>query len=153
MPNIAVETCIVNPRSIDEHHVHVVAGVIWREIGQRSFLIAQRQAGKHLAGYWEFPGGKVESGERPRDALRRELIEEISIEPIACEPFMQVYYRYPEKNVLLDFWQVAEYDGVVEAGEQQALAWIEIEQIDAYRFPPADVPVLEALRRLERTAS
>ena len=152
MPNTAADACEVNPGPIRESHIHVVAAVVWHDVERHRFLIGKRQSGKHLAGYWEFPGGKLEGDESPRDALHRELLEEINIEPAACEPFMQVYYRYPEKNVLLDIWLVDDYRGEVRAGEQQSLAWIGIDQIDDFQFPPADVPVLDALCRLERAA-
>ena len=152
MPNTAVDSCIIDPGPIAEDHIHVVAAVVWSGAEPRRFLIGKRQSGKHLAGYWEFPGGKLEFDESPRAALSRELREEVNIEPTSCAPFMQVYYRYPEKNVLLDIWVVDEYRGEVRAGEQQALDWIGVDQIEDYRFPPADIPVLDALRRLERTA-
>ncbi len=152
MPNTADDISVVNPGPIREAHIHVVAAVVWSGAERRRFLIAKRQADKHLAGYWEFPGGKLEDNESPREALCRELLEEVNIEPAVCEPFMQVYYRYPEKNVLLDIWLVDDYRGEVRASEQQALNWIGVDQIDDYRFPPADLPVLDALRRLERTA-
>ena len=148
MPNTAADTCVVNPSSIDEDHVHVAAAIVWQDTGRRRFLIAQRQAGKHLAGYWEFPGGKVEADESAAAALKRELVEEIAIEPLTATPLIRVFYRYPEKNVLLDAWIVDAYKGEVRAVERQALAWIRIEDIDGYRFPPADLPILDALREL-----
>ena len=147
MPSTAADVAVVNPGIIDEAHIHVVAAIIWQLDEPPRFLIAQRQKGKHLEDYWEFPGGKSEPGESPWQALRRELAEEIGIEATQGSAFMQVYFRYPERNVLLDFWMVEEYTGEVVAAEQQALRWITLAQIDDYRFPPADVPVLEAIRR------
>ncbi len=70
----------------------------------------------------------------------------IIIEPIRATQFMQVYHRYPERNILLDTWIVDDYQGEVVAREQQALAWIDCDQISAYQFPDADLPILDALK-------
>lgn len=137
---------VINPVSIDEDYIHVVAALIWHHDDRRRFLIAQRQKGKHLEDYWEFPGGKLEAGETPWQALQRELIEEINIRPISATQYIQVYYRYPDRNILLDTWLVESYRGEIEAREQQLLIWIDVEQADDYRFPPADMPILEAIR-------
>jgi 8-oxo-dGTP diphosphatase len=146
MPNIGVERSLVCPADLDDDHIHVVAAVIWRRDSPRHFLIARRQEGKHLAYYWELPGGKVEAGESPRQALQRELVEEINIKLVSATQFMQVYHRYPDRNILLDTWIVDDYQDDVVPREQQALAWIECNQISAYRFPDADLPILDALR-------
>jgi 8-oxo-dGTP diphosphatase len=145
MPNIEAEVTLINPGLIKEDHIHVVAAVIWNQ-SRDQFLIAKRPKGKHLENYWEFPGGKLESGESPLQALKRELQEEISIVVTDAEPFMQVYHRYPERNILLDTWVVSTFQGSVEAREQQLLDWINLDQIKQYLFPPADVPILDALK-------
>jgi 8-oxo-dGTP diphosphatase len=147
MPNTAVESSLVDPAEFDDDYIHVVAAVIWKRDRSQHFLIARRQQGKHLAHYWELPGGKIEADESPRQALHRELVEEINIEPISATQFMQVYHRYPERNILLDTWIVDDYQGEVVPREQQALAWIDCDQISAYQFPDADLPILEALRQ------
>jgi len=134
-----------NPLSIDEDHIHVVAAIIWNPDRSR-FLIAQRQQGKHLEHHWELPGGKLEADESPWQALRRELVEEINIEVTSAAPYMQVYHRYPERNILLDTWSVDEYRGEVSARERQAIAWIGPDEIDLYLFPAADIPILDAIR-------
>ena len=130
----------------DEDYIHVVAAIVWHRQYDNRFLIAQRQQGKHLEHYWELPGGKLEADESPWQALRRELVEEINIEITGAAPYMQVYHRYAERNILLDTWYVDEYMGEVRAQEQQALAWIDIDDIEQYRFPPADVPILDAIK-------
>jgi len=140
------ETLVVNPDNIEEDHIHVVAAVLWQQAAADRFLIAQRQKGKHLENYWELPGGKVEPGESPRQALQRELAEEIGIDPYSASPYMRVYYRYPERNILLDTWWIDDYRGEVTAMEQQLLRWIGIDEIEHYRFPPADIPILDAIR-------
>ncbi|MCP4767013.1 MAG: (deoxy)nucleoside triphosphate pyrophosphohydrolase [Gammaproteobacteria bacterium] len=151
MPNTEADNLVINPVTIDEAHVHVVAAIIWKQDESRQFLIAQRQKGKHLQDYWEFPGGKLEPAESPWQALRRELEEEVCIRPISASPYMQVYYRYPDRNILLDTWVVDEYQGVVAPGEAQALLWIEASQAHLYRFPAADIPVIEAIKSSEIT--
>ena len=137
---------IVNPDSIAGDYLHVVAAIVWHPRQSGRLLIARRQKGKHLEDFWEFPGGKMEPGESPRQALRRELGEEIGIDVLEAEPFMQVYHRYPERSILLDTWNVGDFRGEVRARERQSLAWVETDRLDGYRFPPADVPVLEAIR-------
>jgi 8-oxo-dGTP diphosphatase len=140
---------IINPRSIDGEYIHVVAGIIWQQGTERRFLLAQRQKGKHLQDFWEFPGGKMEVGETPWQALQRELEEEINIQPNNGSPFMQVYCRYPERNILLDTWVVADYRGEVAPAEGQLLQWITIDEVTGYRLPPADIPVIDAIKSSE----
>ncbi len=150
MSSTAADSPIINPTAIEEAFIHVVAALIWRDTDPPQFLIAQRPPGKHLQDYWELPGGKLEANESPWRGLQRELEEEIGIRPTLGEPYLQVYYRYPERNILLDTWWVEEFEGEVEARERQALAWIDYRQIDAYRFPPADRPILDAIRRSDK---
>jgi 8-oxo-dGTP diphosphatase len=150
MPNTEADKLVINPASIDEEHIHVVAAIIWKQGERRQFLIAQRQKGKHLQDYWEFPGGKLEPGESPWQGLRRELKEEIGVRPTGASPYMQVYYRYPDRNILLDTWVVDAYQGEVEPGEGQALLWVDSSQAGLYRFPAADIPIIEAIKNSEK---
>ena len=150
MPNTEADNLIINPTSILEDYIHVVAALIWNQSNREQFLIAQRQKGKHLEDYWEFPGGKLETTESPWQGLQRELSEEINIKPTSASPYMQVYYRYPQRNVLLDVWVVEAYRGEIEPREQQTIMWIDVTQTDKYRFPPADIPILEAIKNSER---
>ena len=138
---------IVDPGIIAEPHLHVVAAIVWHRRDSTRFLIARRQKGKHLEDLWELPGGKLESGESRWRGLQRELAEEVDIHAVHGQPFMQVYHRYPERNVLLDTWTVEEYSGEVRARENQAVAWVEIDALEDYRFPAADLPILEAITR------
>ena len=144
---------IINPDSVDDGTLHVVAAIIWHLRHPGRLLIARRQKGKHLEHLWEFPGGKMESGEHPWQALVRELEEEIGIEAVNGQPFMQVFHRYPERCILLDIWTVDQYRGKARGRESQSLAWVEIDRLDDYRFPPADLPVLEAIRRSATTGT
>jgi len=150
MLSTEADSSIINPASVDEDHIHVVAAIIWQQghpqAEKPNFLIAQRAKGKHLEDYWEFPGGKLEPGESPWQALKRELAEEISIFPTKASPFIQVYHRYPERNILLDVWLVEEYRGEVMSGEGQQLRWTDLSQVHRYRLPAADLPVIEAIQ-------
>ncbi|MEO8671051.1 MAG: Nudix family hydrolase [Tahibacter sp.] len=124
--------------------IHVVAGVLIDAAGR--VLLAQRPAGKHMAGCWEFPGGKVERGEDPVDALRRELIEEIGVRIGKAEPLIQVPWEYPEKRILLDIYKVSQFSGPPQSREGQALKWSSIDALDPATMPAADHPAINALR-------
>ena len=124
--------------------IHVVAGILRDEQGR--VLLARRPPGKHLAGLWEFPGGKCEPGESPEIALRRELAEEIGIEADAIEPLIAVPWHYPEKSVVLDVYDVRSWRGEAQGREGQALRWASVAELPALQMPPADKPVVAALR-------
>jgi 8-oxo-dGTP diphosphatase len=124
--------------------LHVAAGVIRDRSGR--VLIAQRPAGRPLAGGWEFPGGKVAEGETARDALVRELREELGIEVRTAEPFLRYRYAYPERVVLLDVWTVDGYAGEPRALEGQALRWEAVDRLIESGLLEADRPIVEALR-------
>jgi 8-oxo-dGTP diphosphatase len=128
--------------------IHVVAGVLRDERGR--FLLAERPPGKHLAGLWEFPGGKCEEDEAPVDALARELREEIGIVVESARPLIAVPHMYPEKQILLDVWRVTAYSGAPVAHEGQRLAWVEADALEGIAMPPADRPVIAALRLPDR---
>ena len=124
--------------------IHVVAGIL-RDAHDR-VLLAQRGAGKHLAGLWEFPGGKVERDEAPLAALRRELLEEIGVDVDAAEPLISVPWTYPEKRVDLDVYDVTAWRGDPIGREGQALQWTAIGSLHDAEMPAADRPVITALR-------
>jgi 8-oxo-dGTP diphosphatase len=141
---------ILDPVTIGEPYLHVVAAIIWHPRDRGRFLISRRQKGKHLEDFWELPGGKLESGESRWRGLRRELLEEIDIEAVGGHPYLQVYHRYAARNVLLDTWIVDRYRGEVRARENQLVTWVEVAALGDYRFPPADQPILEAIARIPR---
>lgn len=123
-----------------------MAGVLCDARGR--VLLAQRPPGKHLAGYWEFPGGKREPGEHPRHALVRELREElgIRIDPADGTPLIRVPWRYGERDLLLDAWRFDCWQGTPTSMEGQALQWLAPSKVDAAILAPADRPILQALR-------
>jgi 8-oxo-dGTP diphosphatase len=124
--------------------VEVVAAVIERPDG--SFLLAQRPAGKVYAGYWEFPGGKVEPGEPLAAAMARELREELGIEVEIADPWIVRIYTYPHAKVRLNFFRVRAWHGEPHGKEQQQLAWQHASALDVAPLLPANAPVLRALQ-------
>jgi 8-oxo-dGTP diphosphatase len=121
----------------------VAAAVIYDDHGR--FLLAQRPAGKVYAGYWEFPGGKVDAGETAHDALCRELHEELGIEVMRAYPWITRYYKYEHAHVKLNFFRVTGWRGDMHGKEGQAFTWQSIDNIDVGPMLPANAPVLRAL--------
>ncbi len=113
-------------------------------------LIAQRPEGKQLAGLWEFPGGKVEPGERPETALIRELKEELGIDVTeAClAPFVFASHAYDSFHLLMPLYLCRRWSGVVVKHEHAALAWVKPNRLGDYPMPPADEPLVAWLRDL-----
>lgn len=109
-------------------------------------LLAQRPDGKHMAGGWEFPGGKVEPAEDPFAGLQRELREEIGIEVIIARPLIAYEHTYPTRRVLLDLWLVNRYTGEPQSLEGQPLQWVTLEALDTVGLLEADWPMIPALR-------
>jgi 8-oxo-dGTP diphosphatase len=128
--------------------VHVLVGLI-DDAGGR-WLVNRRRVGTHMAGFWEFPGGKRAAGEEPFDALRRELNEELGIEVLAAEPFTELVHDYPDKRVRLDVWRVLRYRGDPQPREGQQLKWLDTAGLRAVGMLPADEPLVTALTELER---
>ena len=128
--------------------VEVAAAVMLRADG-REFLLAQRPPGKVYAGYWEFPGGKVEPGETVRAALIRELQEELGITVTACSPWLTRVFTYPHATVRLNFWRVTAWDGeigITAPLEHSAVAWQQIGAAATVApILPANDPILKAL--------
>jgi 8-oxo-dGTP diphosphatase len=110
-------------------------------------LIAQRPEGKQLAGLWEFPGGKLEPGERPEDALIRELREELAIEvKAAClAPLTFASHAYSDFHLLMPLFICRRWDGFVQSREGQALKWVRAKALRDYPMPPADPPLIPHL--------
>jgi len=124
--------------------IHVVAGVLRDAHGR--VLLAQRLPGTHLAGTWEFPGGKVETGESPATALRRELHEELGVDIGVVEPLISVPWSYPDKSIVLHACRVRDFRGEPRGLQQQAVRWTAPDALAAVDMPPADRPIVSALR-------
>ncbi len=124
--------------------IEVAAGLIFR---QGRLLITQRPAGGHLAGLWEFPGGKREPGETMPQCLRRELAEELGITVEVGECIEMLTHAYPEKTVRLEFYVCELTEGEPTGLDGQQLAWVRLDELDAYEFPAADACLLERLKQ------
>ena len=123
--------------------VRVVAAVLRDDHGR--VLIAQRPAGKHMAGYWEFPGGKIAPGESSEQALKRELAEELGVSLQRCHPLLQLRHDYADRVVELEVFAVDDYAGAPAGLEAQALKWVAAAELGAQALLPADRPIVEAL--------
>jgi 8-oxo-dGTP diphosphatase len=110
-------------------------------------LIAQRPAGKAMAGLWEFPGGKVEPGERPEETLIRELEEElgITVNEVCLAPLTFASYAYEDFHLVMPLYACRRWEGFVQAREGQALKWVRPRNLSDYPMPPADGPLIPAL--------
>ncbi|HEX5125688.1 MAG TPA: Nudix family hydrolase [Rhodocyclaceae bacterium] len=124
--------------------VAVSAAVITRPDG--SFLLGQRAEGTFYPGYWEFPGGKVEAGETPHDAVVRELAEELGIAVQKAYPWLTREHRYEHAHVKLNFFEIAQWSGDVKDHVHSALAWQFADRLDVGPMLPANGPILKALR-------
>jgi 8-oxo-dGTP diphosphatase len=124
--------------------VEVAAGLIRDDAGR--YLITQRRRGSHLAGLWEFPGGKLEAGESPAACLGRELTEELSATFTVGELVETVRWEYPDRTVVLHFFDCRHAAGAIVPREEQAMAWVEPARLHDYDFPPADRELIARLR-------
>jgi 8-oxo-dGTP diphosphatase len=129
--------------TVPKPELHVTAGVLRDSLGR--VLIAQRLPGTHLAGCWEFPGGKLRPGEEAYSALRRELREELGIEVIAARPFVRFSHEYPDRMVLLDVWWITEFSGEPSGMEGQPVRWESVERLMHMGLLAADRPIVDAL--------
>ena len=113
-------------------------------------LIAQRPGGKSMAGLWEFPGGKIESGEQPEQTLIRELKEELGIivSEACLAPLTFASHSYPDFHLLMPLYVCRRWDGTVAAREGQQLAWVKPNRLRDYEMPPADIPLVSHLMAL-----
>lgn len=128
---------------MSEPMMHVVVGVLINQ--QQQVLMALRPSHKHLGGLWEFPGGKLEPGEQAFTALQREFKEELNISISQAEPMLTIPYRYPQHHVLLDVWQISNYQGVAIGHEGQKIAWYDIDDMVKLAYPPASQAIIDQL--------
>jgi 8-oxo-dGTP diphosphatase len=128
--------------SSHNQRLHVAVGVI--RDGDGRILITQRAKHAHQGGLWEFPGGKLEPGEPVRQALARELAEELGIEVQTAAPLIKIKHDYGDRHVLLDVWNVTGFAGQARGCEGQAMRWIKVEQLQDFSFPAANLPIIAA---------
>ncbi len=124
--------------------VRVVAAALFD--AARRVLIAERPPGRHMAGRWEFPGGKADPGEGDFDALRRELREELGVEMIAARHCVTLTHAYPDRTVELSMWVVDQYRGEPRSLDGQRLKWVAVGRLTAEDILEADRPFIEALQ-------
>jgi len=123
---------------------HVIAGALFDATGR--VLIAQRPRGRHMAGRWEFPGGKLGFGEDRLEGLKRELAEELGVAVRSARPLIRLHHTYPDRRVLLDFWRVLEYTGTPKGLDSQTLAWVKSDDLRGHDLLEADRAIVTALR-------
>lgn len=126
--------------------LRVVAAALFDADGR--VLIAQRPDGKHMAGWWEFPGGKVASGESDADALVRELREELGVESHAHRVITTMSHEYPDRVVDLILWHASLVSGEPRGLDGQQLKWVDCQSLGSERLLPADLPLIPALQAL-----
>src|SRR3954454_19949340 len=131
--------------------MRVVAAALFDEQGR--VLIAERPAGKHMAGWWEFPGGKVGVGETDASALERELHEELGIESKSESEILALSHEYPDRVVDLVLWKARLLRGEPRGLDGQALKWVDCQSLGNERLLPADEPFIAVLQLLSSRAS
>lgn len=125
----------------------VAAGII---VCDNKILIAQRKRGKDLAFFWEFPGGKIEAGETPEECLHREIMEEFNMEIRVGKFFMESVYDYSFGRFVLEvYFAACPNPEIPDLFEHEQARWVEISELPEYNFSPADIPVVEALLKLD----
>jgi 8-oxo-dGTP diphosphatase len=125
--------------------VHVAVGVIVNEA--KEILIALRSEQSHQGGLWEFPGGKLEIGESVKEALKRELNEELGLIVSSCRPLLTIHHEYSDKLVVLNVCWVEEFTGMANGREGQPIKWVSAEELSEYRFPAANRDIVTALQK------
>jgi mutator protein MutT len=124
-------------------HFQVTAGLLWRE---GRVLITKRPEGKHLAGFWEFPGGKQERGETLETCLEREMKEELGIEVRVGKHLYTVHHEYEDRKVSLHLFSCTHLEGDLKPLDFQEIEWVSHEDLSHYRFPSPDLELLRWLR-------
>ena len=135
----------MNAPEDNKPHLKVAVGVVLKN---DEVFIAKRPEGKYLAGYWEFPGGKLEKDESVQQALFRELNEELGIGIHSCERFMDIEHDYGEKKVTLLVCLVRDYSGTPKGAEGQEVRWVSRSALNTYRFPEANLQIVKRLLSL-----
>lgn len=124
--------------------IQVAVGILRRADGR--VLLAQRPAGKAMAGYWEFPGGKIEPTETPEGAASRELLEETGLRDSRLEPLVVVVHDYADRPLRFHVYLARDPQGEVRIDEDREWAWLSPQELQSLEMPPANRPILRALR-------
>ncbi|MGY6649706.1 8-oxo-dGTP diphosphatase MutT [Wenyingzhuangia sp. IMCC45574] len=123
----------------------VAAGILIKE---HKVFIARRKQGKHLAGFWEFPGGKIEEGEISEETIVREFLEEFDVGIKVKSRFYENVYKYPEKEVLLKSLLIEYVSGEFKLKDHNEFAWVAISDLKNYKIAPADLPIVNKLEAI-----
>ncbi|MDF7666284.1 8-oxo-dGTP diphosphatase MutT [Orbaceae bacterium ESL0727] len=129
-------------------HTEIAVGIIRSQDCQ--IFITQRGEDSHLAGFWEFPGGKVEVGETPYQTLQREIAEEVDIHIHQCQFLKTVEHSYDDRDIIIHAYLVEEWDGVPFGKEGQPSRWVDQADLDADEFPDANRSIIEMLKNLDK---
>ena len=124
--------------------IEVVAAVIQRG---GKYMIARRRPGKHLAGCWEFPGGKIEEGETPQESLQREMLEEFGVHAEIGKFLGDNVHDYGAKVVRLLAYKVSVEEDIDQSTDHDLIEWVEFGQMESYQLAPADIPLLQHIDR------
>lgn len=133
---------------IMKKHTEIAVGIIRSQDCQ--IFITQRGEDSHLAGFWEFPGGKVEVGETPYQTLQREIAEEVDIHIHQCQFLKTVEHSYDDRDIIIHAYLVEEWDGVPFGKEGQPSRWVDQADLDADEFPDANRSIIEMLKNLDK---
>ena len=131
-------------------HFHVTAGLVWKD---GKLLITRRPEGSHLAGYWEFPGGKQEPGESLEACLEREIQEELDMKVKAVKHLLQIDHDYETKSITLHLFQCSWLNGAPTPIGCDELRWVRPEDLANYHLPPPDVQLLPLIQNLAGSSS
>jgi len=127
----------------------VAVGVLL-DTSRRQVLVARRPSGKDFAGFWEFPGGKVEQGESLLQALEREMLEELGVRVHSARPLITLHHDYVHKSVVLHTFIIGSYEGELRGREGQPIRWLGVDALDRREFPAANAGIIQALSLPER---
>jgi 8-oxo-dGTP diphosphatase len=125
--------------------IRVAVGVLKRG---NTVLVAERPPHKPYAGYWEFPGGKIEPSETTEQALKRELHEELGINIITAEPWFEHIHHYPDKSVQLEMWLVTDFLPEPHSKEDQQLRWVTFDEMQQLRLLEGNLPIMSRVKQL-----